>query len=314
MATLRNQGTEPLEVKGRTVSGVSVRTYLKATTANTAIANSDLNLKNVNLQIDLMRNGRAFRIAQGPLLPFLIHSTIGRGISAFVSPNGGTLLHRTVPAASGVKEEAWSHGIIDFKGVICLTGDDVLKIIMTSNGTEYGAAIDTTASQIVFDTIEGSGAEFETPTMDLQTVSPGDSNKRYGLGSGVGQITFVNTDKSGNLAANQVLQSSLITSDQFKTNDQFQELRVKNAQVMSADELVSAGQCLILSLGMPEVRLTNCDAELSLNSSNVGNGTCFIVSSRYISSSGLRARAEQKRAEISAAYRNNDLTNYTNHD
>jgi len=314
MASLSVQDTEPLEVSGRVVSGVSVRAYLKAAAVNVALLNSDLLLKNITVTIELLRNGKSYRIAQGPLLPFLVASAAGRGSLSFISPIGGTLIHTTVAHGVAVKAEGYVLGLIDFKGVIRLTGDDILKVIMTSNGTEYSSAIDSTASKIVFDTIEGSGPEWETPVLDLQTISPGVSNKRYGLGSGVGQITFVCLDKSGNLAANQVLTSSLITSDQFKTNDQFQELRAKNAHVMSAAEMVSMGQSLILSLGMPEVRLTNVDCELSLTSANVTNGNCYIVSSRYISSSGLRARAEQTKAEISTSVRNNDLQSYTRHD
>ena len=292
--------TKTITATSRTVSGMTVRTVIYNTAVATTNKNNDFLPEKVQIRITLNHAGKAIQIYNDNLRIIAMDSSLGSGLFQYLSPSNATGFPIVLLAQGGaVKEISLLPIVIDFGTVINLTGDDYLEAEIVSNGNEYSANVDTSLTAMQVDWIEANGVGNAIPIVDVQSVNPNEGSDDYDCGNGVSRVSFINTDKSGQLTANQVISTNQVSSDRFRASDNYLEAFTKSITGLSEDEISRIDQSLFL-VRMAKGEVThNCKVTLSFNSSNVNGGKNFVVKRRMLSSPSIFAQAEKMKVQRS---------------
>jgi hypothetical protein len=288
-STLFN-ASDGIEVKGKTVSGVDLIATLQHTTVNTAFAAGtviDWNL--VNITIQLKRAGLTHKIYQGPVLPVVVDSLF-RDASFSQALNVGTPTQVTYQVqTAGLDHIVKQTARIKFHDVINLDGEDELTIDVQPSTAAVLATVDTSVSNIAFDVVEGIGNAPSIPCFSLNVVKANEASYTYNLGNNVVKATFVNLDKSGVAATNQVITQVALNSDKrsnTRTMDQLQLDRYTDFQSAADPDL--RHQCFELvsvedeKMTAEDVRLNKVEVSISYVAANVTASKNYVVTRSFI--------------------------------
>jgi len=200
-------------VQNSNVDALRLNINATHTTNNTAFSASLVDLSEITIDVEKELNGVVHKVYKGIALPFLMASSYMN--ASYEQIASGTVLVE-VAQASSVKMVASQIFDINFGGIFNLHGDEKLNIEIDVPSASAGTGVDTGASGITLEVIEGIGYEVGTPQIIIKNIQASLSEETYSLGSDVQSIYFINTDKTTNLAADRVIDRLTIESDKVK--------------------------------------------------------------------------------------------------
>ena len=259
-------------VQNSNVAALRLNVNATHTTAATAFSAALIDLEDVTIDIELERNGQIHKVYKGIALPLLMASTYQS--AAFEQIVSGTVLV-DLAQDTGVKEIASQLFDIDFGGILNLDGDDKLTIEVSVDSAAAGTGVDTAASDITIEVIEGIGYEVGTPQIIVKNIPASVSDETYSLGDDVQAIYFINTDKTNNLSANRVLSRLTLDSDKVKVKQDVDGLvsdRLEMFPTITAANL--RNNSFPIHLG---TELDSCSIDLTFTAANVTASKNFLV-------------------------------------
>lgn len=259
-------------VQKSNVSALRLNVNATHTTAATAFSAALIDLENVTIDVELERNGQLHKVYKGIALPLLMASTYQT--ASFEQIVSGTVLVE-LAQDTGVKEIASQLFDIDFGGILNLDGDDKLTIEVAVDSAAAGTGVDTSASDITIEVIEGIGYEIGTPQIIVKNIPASVSDETYSLGDDVQAIYFINTDKTNNLSANRVLSRLTLDSDKVKIKQDIDGLvsdRLELFPTITAANL--RNNSFPIHMG---AELDSCSVDLTFTAANVTASKNFLV-------------------------------------
>lgn len=275
--------SETIKVTGKTIKGVSVMMQLKASAANQALTNTDYNLRNVTVKMQLRRRGQTFTIISTSLDVLLAICNYKQG--AYF---GAAFSNQTAPALSSVfsiigKLVSPAVGVIgsylipiDFilPSPITLHGGDVVEITLTVPDATFIGNASSATSQFTFSEIECTGVEYGIPQVKVFDIQQGQSNVKQDLGNNCDRIYFINLDKKTTLTSDQVISSVSLSSNKLNYNKQYIELLAMRSNQTAQTYSDQLYQCFLLA---EDRDLDQVTVDMQLVSGNVTTGNNYLV-------------------------------------
>lgn len=286
------------EYSGVNVIGIALNAVIRHTTAATAFAAQAVNWDAVNIKLILERNGQRFDILSDVALPFIQDSGFYDGTYNLNKGHGTPDFVRTVVQAAGVEEEIIVPAVISLHGGVNVGAGDKLKLEITVNSGAAAATVDTAASEIQYDIIEGIVNSPSIPKLSATSVNAGKTSDVVTGGHNVVRMTMINDDQDGVLAADRVVSSLSFSSDKLSFSDTADELQTKR-QIQFSDSALSAdrGNSFVIvdasqyNQTGEDVRLNSAKLNLTLVGANVAASKNWIVTRSYVNDNATFAKA-----------------------
>lgn len=307
MNTVKFGETASETIKKQSVIAITLGVYAQHTTVNTAFAGQPVDFSLITATMILKRGGKSFTIFDDIALPLLMES--GFATADFEQVNGVSNTIRVI-TAHGAAQKAIIQisGEIRLHDIVNLRDDDELIIEVNPTAAAAAAAIDQTVSYVYWDIKEGVGNALSIPKIEVRSVQAGKTSETYSLGDNVTDVTFINNDKSGITAANQVISSVQITSDKLNRRDDIKELIGKRskkfASVALADARHNCFQLLCLDdekVTLARPRLNGTDVRIGYVGGNVTASKNWVVSRSFYNDGLTLGRAAQRDTKHKAA-------------
>lgn len=259
-------------VQNSNVNAIRLNFNATHTTAATAFSASLVDLSEVTLDIEKEVNGTTHKVYKGIALPVLMASTFMT--ASYEQIVSGTVLVDRVQD-TGVKEIASQIYDFNFGGIFNLDGDEKLNIEVEVPSSSAGTGVDTSASSISIEVIEGIGYEIGTPQIIVKNIQASISEETISLGSDVQSLFFINTDKTTNLSTDRVIDRLTIESDKVKIKEDVDGLvsdrlemfpTIAQANLRNNNFAVHVGE-----------ELDDCKVDLTFNASNVSASSNYLV-------------------------------------
>ncbi len=289
--------TKTFEFSNVSISGISLDSFIQHTTANTAfVAGDGFDYNNIDVNIQLHRNGRKHEIFHDNVLPALLASNFHKSTFQYLyNKSGNPVGTVTLAAASGVDETAIVPAKLDFGGVVNLKGSDKITVEVRVGDSVLTNA-DSSTSYITIDYIPGVGLEWETPVIKVVTVDDSQKKQTHSFGMNVTELTFINLDKTSNLVADQVIDNIDLDSDRLSLDLTDKELHAIRDTEFQAKG-VGQERCQCFSLLRGEV--DECQIVVDYDTANLNGSKNFWVARSFVHDPIAIKRSEKSYAKHS---------------
>jgi hypothetical protein len=223
MSKILNIGeTKTITASSKTYRGAQFSIIMQHTTANTAFLASALNLDNLRVAARLMQNGKKASLCNDRAS--ILFRESGFKTAAFDGTFSVTNWTTLVAAASGVKAKVLVTGFVDFGGPINLHKGDVLDLEATLNTGAFGSTVDSSASFVLFQLVEGQGVQYGYQTIETFSIPANESLFNLEAGDNVQRVTFVNTDTESVLEDDRIIDNVNVSGADWASVQQYNEL------------------------------------------------------------------------------------------
>lgn len=178
------------KVIGQTVNGLNIAVLLEGKTANTTVADTGYQTttgfdpSQINLQVDLKRNGKMFNIVNNNLALLAVEATIMQG---------GHLWFKGLPVqapAAGKTHIVKRSLFLYFKGHINISGDDELIVNCTVNRGSFGSDINENTATLQIEPNQSIGIEYQLNKLNIHSITAELNQDRVSLGDNVTDIVL----------------------------------------------------------------------------------------------------------------------------
>lgn len=287
--------------KGTNVKGLKILIEAQHTTANTAFTTNPVDWSKIVVKMTLTRAGQKFIIFSDVALPLLAESGFYNGAYGFAMQIAPATLAVKVAAASGVDEVIHVTGCIDLHEIINVKNDDKLDVEIQFPTGSLASTVDTSASTLYYDVVEGIGNGISIPTIHCEAIRGAQSSVQESFGDAVVSACFINTDKAGITDANAVISTLDFQSDKLRFSEDYNELLAKRqAQFVDDADANNRNQSFKfldvknLNYSGKDVRLNRAQLNITLNAVNVNEGKNWLVSRTFVNDEVTKARAIER--------------------
>jgi hypothetical protein len=259
--TLRNQDTQTLELKKKTVQRFAfILNLLGAGAASTV----DLTL--IDVKFVLKRGGRERVLAHENLQILAQESMYHQGYQHAFQKS-------TIVLSAGAQELLPL--TVDLGSPLNLMGDDLLAVQVTTKTGWYGTFSSSNSSLEVEDR-EAIGVEKVIPYIRSRALQATISRDQFSIGDNVISVTLLNTESNRtNTDADKVFDSIILNSDKINWNDnRGRIIGRRTTQFEDADTAALRGENFRY---IPNAQLDNVQITLGLNGANVAATKNFVV-------------------------------------
>lgn len=300
-----NFGTSPTDrVQNKTVRGIAFTTKLIHAALNTAFVANDFDYSQIILKVTLMRNGRAYILAQDNLRNLVAGSNYFNPL--FLTAKG-FLNGLQVIAAHGVgaNAQAISQVMVDFGCPVNVHGRDVLIAeVQCPLGAISQANVNSNTSTIQMDWVIGVGSEFAIPFMKCYTLQASEQNQNVPMGDNIVDIVFLNYDKANHLSATSVISSATLKNDKYQPSWYYDQLIGRKNQSFPTSAEADLRYQSFCIYDNDRVDLDGCELHLQLNPTQVAASQNVVYYRGYFHDPGtferghaLHRKAMEKRVD-----------------
>jgi hypothetical protein len=286
MAILKNvfkAQTRDIKITNAALVALNFIMFLTGATANTAIVQPGIDPDKVHIKavLDSPRLGISkLTILEGRLYQYALESNFhdASWTKTFASASGFD--HDTLLAeASGVKEIAVHGYKIHLHEGLVLKGDDVLTVTIRVENDACAATVDSAVSYVGFSFDQGIINPTGIPVIEQNLIDVNQPKVEMTLGDDIVQLTYLNTDKTGILTANQPLDNARLESDKLSFDKTIEELivdRYEQFPVGSQSNDRAMSMCLV-PMRSPGNELDDARLVLNLDVANVSSSKNWVV-------------------------------------
>jgi len=294
MVTIQPNSTKTERYTG-TFNALAINLNVSASVVNTALVNSDIQLKNITVKVELLRNGQLHQIMSASL--DILGAASGYNDATFYSNAIGSTnrYNILVAAAAGVKEVATVPFLIPFslqkdaKGnplnghVNCNDSvNDYLQLTIIGTPGMFSTNIDSATSNMTVTLINSIGLEYATPKIEQTVINANVDSQTFDLGEMVQVVRFVNTDKTLITNAHAVLSMVNVSSDKITVNGTTYEQLLNNRANAFVNKTEANARCQTFEIVNELTPLQKCRLDLSFNDTNVNSSSNYVVVGRYV--------------------------------
>ena len=294
MLTIQPNSTKSERYTG-TFNALAININMAASAVNTALVNSDLQLKNITVKVELIRNGQTHQLMSASL--DILGAASGYSDSTFYSNAIGSTNRYNIllAAAASVKEVATVPLLIPFslqkdaKGnpinghVNCQDSvNDYLQLTIIGTTGMFSANVDTATSNLTVSLINSIGLEYATPKIEQTVINSNVDSQTFDLGELVQVVRFINTDKTLITSAQSVLSMVNVSSDKVTVNGTTYEQLLNQRANAFLNKTEAQARAQTFELVNETTPLQKCRVDLSFNDANVNSSSNYVVVGRYV--------------------------------